>query len=247
MRHPNFHVSRFVYRLLLLFYPRAFRSRFGEQMREDFNDLLVANSSSGSICGRVETWKVTVRDLAESVPRECFRRMSSGGNGPRRSFENRKTRMSIGLMLDDVRYALRIWKKSPSFVVVAALTIALGIGATTTIFSVANSLLIRTPTGVRNPDGLVTVFSAQQNGSAEGMFSYPTFRDLSESETGLSDFGALSLFMGSLSTGLDVEPERVAGLAVSANYFRILGTLPHLGRFFAAEEDVTPIPFLLPC
>jgi predicted permease len=72
------------------------------------------------------------------------------------------------------------------------------------------------------------------------MLSYPTFRELSEYDTGLSDFGGLSLFTGSLSSGPDAEPDRVAGLAVSANYFRILGTRPHLGRFFAPEEDVSP-------
>ena len=243
MSHQSFRVSRFVYSMLLLGYPRSFRSRFGEQMREDFNDLLVANSSSGWIGGRLETWRVTTRDLVRSVPRERWGRLFSRRPGGKRKKERTRRFMGVGNLVEDVRYATRLWKKAPGFVVIATLTIALGIGATTTIFSVANSLLIRTPTGVRNPDGLVTVFSAQQNGSAEGMFSYPTFRDLSESETGLSDFGALSLFMGSLSTGVDVEPERVAGLAVSANYFRILGTLPHLGRFFVAEEDVTPNSF----
>jgi predicted permease len=144
----------------------------------------------------------------------------------------------------DARYALRTWQRSPTFVLVAALTIALGIGATTTIFSVANTLLLRTPTGVRNPEELISVFTALENGSPEGMFSYATFRDLSESETGLSELGALSLFTASLSTGLDAEPERVAGLAVSGNYFTILGTRPHLGRFFAVGEegDLEPRP-----
>jgi predicted permease len=140
----------------------------------------------------------------------------------------------------DAEYAIRLWKKSPGFVAIAALTIALGIGATTTIFSIANSLLMRTPPGVRNTGGLVAVFKARQAGSEPGMFSYPAFRDLQQFDTGLSDLGGLSLFSGSLSSGSDAEPQRVAGLAVSANYFRILGTRPHLGRFFAPDEDNSP-------
>ena len=243
MKSTGFSASRYFYRLLLFLYPRAFRARFGEQMCEDFSDLLVSNSSVGPVRGRVKTWSATVGDLCRSVPRERWGRGSMHGVGGGQAEGRSRSFFGIGILAQDIGYAVRLWRKSPGFVATAALTIALGIGATTTIFSVANSLLIRTPEGVRTPDGLVTVFSARQDGSALGMFSYPTFRDLAESETGLGEFGALSLFMGSLSTGLDAEPERVAGLAVSANYFRILGTLPHLGRFFATEEDVSPNSF----
>ena len=110
----------------------------------------------------------------------------------------RKNRfMTIPSLLEDVRHTFRMWRKSPAFIVSAALTIALGIGATTTVFSVANSLLIRTPTGVRNPEAVVTVFSARLDGSSLGLFSYPTFRDLRDANSGLTDFGGFALFTAS--------------------------------------------------
>ena len=240
MERSGFGISLLAYRLLLFFYPRAFRARFGHQMCEDFRDLLLANRSRGFLRGRLLAWGLVARDTARSLPRERFgsgsRRRSNGKDGGNRA----RKLLGGGSIAQDVGYAFRLWRKSPGFFVVAALTVALGIGATTTIFSVANALLITTPTGVRNPDGLVNVFKARQAGSEPGMFSYPTFSELREFETGLSEVGGLSLFTGSLSAGLDAEPERVAGLAVSANYFRILGTRPHLGRFFAPEEDVSP-------
>ncbi len=239
MKRTRFSISLFVYRMLLVLYPRQFRLRFSEQMQEDFRDLLAANDGSSHLRSRLDAWQRVVGDVAKSLVHERWGRNRghpSRGKAPVRRSLNP---FSTGTVLQDVGYALRMWRKSPGFVAIAALTIALGIGATTTIFSIANSLLIRTPPGVRNPDGLVTVFKARQAGSEPGMFSYPTFRDLNEFDTGLSDFGAFSLFTGSISTGIETEPQRVAGLIVSGNYFRILGTRPSLGRFFAPEEDVS--------
>jgi putative ABC transport system permease protein len=76
--------------------------------------------------------------------------------------------------LQDVRYAFRSLRRSPVFTIVAAVTIAIGIGATTSIFSVANSILLRDPPGVRQTDELVTVHALAQDGSSFHSFSYPT-------------------------------------------------------------------------
>ncbi len=135
----------------------------------------------------------------------------------------------------DVRHSIRGWRRSPGFVVVAALTIALGIGATVTIFSIANTLLARTPPGVRDPGSLVTIA-----GEEHGRFvtlSYPTLEDFRNAGNGLGELAMLEYLPVSLSTEDDAEPELAAGLLVSASYFSILGTRPALGRFFLPGED----------
>jgi putative ABC transport system permease protein len=143
-------------------------------------------------------------------------------------------------ILQDVRFALRQWRHAPSFTLTAALTISLGIGATTTIFSAANALLIRTPAGIRDAGSLVSVSPFDEVQGQETRFSYALFDAYRRSETGLSDVAVLDMFPASLSLGSEAEPEVVSGMAVSAGYFGILGTRPHLGRFFLPEEDAAP-------
>jgi predicted permease len=137
----------------------------------------------------------------------------------------------------DIRYALRLLRRSPGFTAIAALTIALGVGPTTTIFSVANSLLIRTPPGVRDPGTLVTIFASFEEGPRFATFSYYAFEEYRDGPNGLADIAALEVFSASLSAGGSGEPEMVTGMLASASYFDILGTRPALGRFFLPEED----------
>jgi predicted permease len=148
----------------------------------------------------------------------------------------------IDTILQDVRYSTRLFKRSPGFTAVAALTIALGIGATSTVFSVVDSLLLRTPPGVRDPEGLVSIAAVKEGRSFLSTISYPTFEDYRDAENGLGEMAAVASFPASLSTGGAAEPENVAGLMVSANYFSLLGTRPALGRFFLPEEDVVGDP-----
>ncbi|UCC71641.1 MAG: ABC transporter permease [Gemmatimonadota bacterium] len=140
----------------------------------------------------------------------------------------------------DIGYALRLFKRSPGFTAIAALTIALGIGPTTTIFSVANALLHRTPAGVRNPAGLVSVYASEEGGFRWGTMSYPVFEDYRDAENGLDGLAAVEAFPASLSTSGVGDPEVVTGLAASASYFAVLGTRPAFGRFFLPDEDDAP-------
>lgn len=139
----------------------------------------------------------------------------------------------------DISYAFRVLRRSPGYTAIAALTIALGIGPTTTIFSIANSLLHRTPAGVREPGNLVSVYCSGPE-YRWGTCSYPVFRSYRDAESGLAEVSAIEGFPGSLSTGRTAEPEVVIGLATSANYFRVLGTRPARGRFFLPDEDDAP-------
>jgi putative ABC transport system permease protein len=150
--------------------------------------------------------------------------------------------------VQNLRFAIRHWVKSPGFTIAAALVIALGIGATTTVFSVADALLIRTPPGVRGPESLVTMRVLDPHEKEPWLFSYPEFREVRDGDNGLSGVAALDIFAATVKRGdAGTEPEVVSGMMVSGNYFSILGTKPARGRFFRPEEDRegSPIPVVV--
>jgi len=145
----------------------------------------------------------------------------------------------IESLRQDVGYALRVLRKSPGFTTMAALTIALGVAATTTILSVANGLLFRHIPGVEHPGRLVTGHRTDEDGGGFHAFSYPDFVDLRDGAPGLVDLAAYSFFIGSVSGGEAAEatnPVPLAGMLVSGNYFSMLGVRPALGRFFTPDE-----------
>ena len=143
----------------------------------------------------------------------------------------------------DIAYALRTLRKSPGFTAVAALTIALGIGATTTIFSVANAVLFRAPPGMRDHDRLVTAHRVAQDGSSFHAFSWPNYANYRDGDNGLSGLAAFRTQMFSLAR--DDEPQIAMGFLVSHNYFDVLGTRPAVGRFFVADEGEISEPKLV--
>ena len=130
------------------------------------------------------------------------------------------------------------YESAPAAAFVTAVTIAIGVGATTTVLSVANTLLIKAPPGVRETGTLVTAHAISKDGSGFHAFSWPDWRDLSGSKEFVEDLAGYSGFPASLLSG--DEPVLRSGMAVSSNYFRMLRTRPALGRFFTAEEDVGP-------
>ncbi len=135
----------------------------------------------------------------------------------------------------DVRYALRGFAKSPGFAAVAVLTLALGIGANTAIFSVADALLLR-PLPYAHPERLV-VLSAQKTGTpfTLGPLSWIRFQQLNRDSRSFTGIAAFSNEVFNL-TGRD-NPEQLAAARVSWNFLPILGLQPAVGRGFTAEED----------
>src|SRR2546423_731865 len=134
----------------------------------------------------------------------------------------------------DFKYGARALLKTPGFTIVAVLTLALGIGANTAIFSVVNFALLR-PLGYANPDQLVMVWERNlKKGFSESPTSFANFVDFRD--------GVKSIELAAFTdanfnvTGGD-QPERVAGLRVSANLFSVLGVNPMQGRWFAQQED----------
>jgi len=125
----------------------------------------------------------------------------------------------------DVRYGFRLLRRSPLFTATAALSLAIGIGANTTIFSVASALLLRPLPGVQEPSRLVDIGRTQE-GSGFDNSSYPNFRDIRARATTLSDVYAIKLEAQPMGLGGQDGAERIYGTVVSANYFSVLGTKP---------------------
>ena len=137
-------------------------------------------------------------------------------------------------ILQDLRYALRSLRKSPGFTLVAVLTLALGIGANTSIFSVVNAALLR-PLPYPEPERLVRVFS-ERDGDAWTV-SPPDFVDWRDQAGVFQHAAALNSGSDFTLTGTDT-PERVPGAQVTPDFFAVLGTTPALGRAFTADNGV---------
>lgn len=138
--------------------------------------------------------------------------------------------------MNDLRFALRLLMKNPGFTLVFTLSMALGIGANTAVFSFVDSLLLR-PLPVKSPQELVVI--TQGNSSRDvPTFSHPLFQDLRQQPGGLVDLLACApLPVQQQATGLS-SPLTV--MLVSGNYFSLLGVRPLLGRDFTAEETSAP-------
>jgi predicted permease len=140
-------------------------------------------------------------------------------------------------LVNDFRYGLRLLAKSPGFVLVSVLTLALGIGANTAMFSVINAVLLR-PLPFRDPQQLVALGEFDtRKGQSEiiGALSYPDFADLRTRNHTLEDVAAYTSRQFTF-TGAG-EALHVRAEAVSNDLFRLLGTQPSLGRSFAEGED----------
>jgi len=143
----------------------------------------------------------------------------------------------------DIRYALRMILKNPAFSAIAVLSLALGIGANTTIFTVVNAILLN-PLPVKDISRLVEVDTVdtktkvtQANSTKLGM-SYPNFQDYERQNQVFTGLTCIS--GGPLTWSGGAEPKQITGLLVSANYFDVLGVRPAVGRFFFADEDKKP-------
>lgn len=141
----------------------------------------------------------------------------------------------------DTRYGLRILRKSPGLTSVAALSLALGIGAISTIFSFVNGIMLR-PLPYPEPERLVILDeTALKRGVASMSVSFPNFLDWREQNHSFQDIGCYDTGGFAVAGGgpAGAEPERLPGAFVSQGTFEILGVAPILGRTFTAEEDQT--------
>ena len=137
-------------------------------------------------------------------------------------------------LLQDIRYGLRMLRKSPAFTVVAVITLALGIGANTTIFSMVNSFLLR-PLPVHDPGRIATLTEMQRGGANNNVFSVAEYRDIrDQTQDILSDLLGYQFGMDGLT--VDGKTDRILSNYVSGNYFSTLGLNPTLGRLILPSE-----------
>ena len=143
----------------------------------------------------------------------------------------------MGNLLHDLRFALRTIRRAPLFASIAVLSLALGIGANTAIFSLMDQIMLRA-LPVKDPDQLVMLFQqGAHNGSNMGdrMHSYPVYQDFQQKAEPFSEVLCRRLVAASIA--VDGQTERVETEMVSGNYFSMLGVKPAVGRVLSSQED----------
>jgi len=203
-----------VYRALLLAYPPEFRAAYGRELCLVFADRCRERRSWP---GLLTVWLSAAAGLALAAPEEHYH-----------------------MIAQDLRYACRMLRKSPLMAAVTVAVLALGIGATTVAFSLANGLLLR-PLPYPHPERLVAVDEAapQRNEPSLGV-AFPNYLDFRARNHALVE---MALFGSNRATlAGSGEAVRIPSADVSAGLFRVLGVRPRLGRAFTAEEDLPQGP-----
>ena len=226
---PGHRLSRAAYRLLLRAYPREFRERFAEDLQADFVEMLDAR-------GLGHAWRRVVADLFSAVPmtgadamaeRERIARIA----GP----INPHGESTMRSLLYDLRQALRALAKAPAFTLVTVLTLALGIGANSAIFSLVNAVLLR-PLGYPDAHRLMLIREGiPQSGVPRFEVSPADYLDLAALQRPFSAIGAYRTRTQELSGR--GEPEQINAAEVTASVFGVLGMAASQGRTFSPDED----------
>ncbi len=221
------------YRRLLHLFPAAFRAEYADEMVGTF-EARYTHAMSRPRATRLGFW---AREFV-ALFRAAWQ--VRGKRPPRRraNAPTRKKNGTMNLLLQDVRIALRGLRKAPTFTLVAIVTLGLGIGANTAIFSVVHGVLL-TPLGFDHPEELVTIWGEDQN---YGQLPIATgdFTDIREMSTTIADFSArYSIPVG--LTGDEGESEEVRVQWATANYFTLLGIDPALGRTFEEDEPASVV------
>lgn len=209
--------------------PAGFRRDVGVEMRETFRDRHRALRGAGRLTGTT-FWLRTMRDLL-ATSADAWRETLVGED--RFPDLPRRTRPMAGLGRD-LAYVLRGLRRAPAFTLFIVITLALGIGANTAIFSVINAVLLA-PLPFADPDRLVAISRNDRPGKGASSFSYPDYADVREwTET----VTAMAAFRRTSATITEEEPERVRLTLVDPGFVDVLGVRPLLGRGFTPEERV---------
>jgi putative ABC transport system permease protein len=213
-------LSRRAFRSLLNILPFDFRANFGGEMERVFAEQKRDVEQRGGIMDFARLWWEALTGIFRTAPREHWE-----------------------ILKHDCAYAIRILQKSPWFSITAVLTLALGIGANTAIFSVVNSVLLR-PLPYPQAQQLIHVRERAAKVGAENVqFSVPEIMDYRARNRTLS---ALAEYHGmSFTLFGHGDPQRVRTGVVSANYFEMFGVPPMLGRTFVAADDQPGAPPVL--
>ena len=216
--------ARTVYKALLHCYPAAFRHEYGDQMFLMFADQLADARRNGGWLKQSGLWSTAALDALTIAPKEHWHVTSQ-----------------------DLRYALRTMAAGPGFSAVAILSLALGIGANTAIFSLWNGVLHSSLPAVAQPDQLVMLTDPDQSGMWTGFADGPrSWLTYAEFEQVRDHSGAFSALMASQSSLMTYQArleggaaEEVHGRVVSGGFFQVLGVAPAIGRLFTTADDRT--------
>jgi len=208
-----------IYRGMLRALPFDFRGDFGPEMEEVFREQRVHAREQGPM-GLLRLWWETVAGLFRTAPQEHF-----------------------SMLRQDVRYALRMMRNNLGYAVIATLTLALGIGANTAIFSVINAVLLR-PLPYRDGSELTVLHQkAVRANDQDAGFSVPEMNDYRAQSRSFSDLVEYHNMSFTLFTPR--EAQRVRAGVVSAGFFELFGVRPILGRTFTPSDDATGAPAVL--
>ena len=223
---------RNLYARLLALYPASFRAQFEDELLQAFDD----RRSEARFHGPTGTLRLTVflvRDFVLSL-----RFMREPGRTPRRPATQRM-RMTMGSILSDLRFSVRMLTKNPLFTAAAVLTLALGIGLNTATFSTVRGTLLRPLDGVPEPERLVQIYRTWP-GLTYGSVSVPHYRDLRD-RSGDAFQSMAAYRFAPMSLSIDGRTERILGALASANFFQTYAVEPTLGRaFLPGVEDEDP-------
>ena len=200
------------------------KERVDRELEEELRSYVELEISEKIRCGadREEVLREAHRDLAHLEPvKESVRDIRTGA--------------SADILLQDLRYGVRTLARNPSFSVIAVLTLALAIGANTTMFTVVNGVLFK-PLPYVEPDRLVMLWEKQLSDNSLATVAPANFYDWREQTHSFVKMAALDPYPDFILNGYG-EPRRLTGAAVSADFFSLLGTRMALGRNFLSKED----------
>src|SRR5271166_4740117 len=197
---------------------KKWEQELSEEVRDHIERQAAANIASGMSAQEARRRATLEFGGAEAVKENC-REQRSG--------------FWLETFITDVRYGIRMMWRTPAFTTVAILTLALGIGANTSIFSVVNGVLLN-PLPFPQPEQLVTLHESKPNFEA-GSISYPDFLDWQKDNRTFSSMAIARGYSFNL-TGMG-EAERVSGEFIAPDFFPLLGVRPVIGRNFEPGED----------
>jgi predicted permease len=209
----------FVLRLRAL----LFRRRMDEELQEELHFHL-----------EMQERKNRRRDLDPAEAKRQARLQFGGVVSATEECREQRGISSFEILVKDVRFALRMLRKSPGFTVVAVATLALGIGANAVVFAVLNALILR-PLNVPNAESL---WGLERGNDKAVNQSYPDYLDLRDRNRSFEDLAAYNVTLVGLDTGHN--PSSAWILEVTGNYFDALGVQPYLGRFFHSADERGP-------
>ena len=215
--------SRALYRVMVRLYPADFRERFANDLDRDFADLLAQR-------GRVAAWRRVTTDLSRSL---TDTHAHAHGERRRLPIPSPGERPMSSLMFD-VRHAIRALARAPVFTAVTIVTLALGIGANSAIFSLVNAVLIR-PVGYQQPERLMMIYEGIPEANIPRFGVSPAdFIDLTQYQQSFTEIGVYRNRPFELSgTG---EPQEVNVAQVTPSVFSLLGVNAAMGRTFTEDD-----------